>query len=47
MKFYGLPHYKIIDMLSDYMRRLDYWKPYYTKLRNFLITHRNWDSVKI
>jgi hypothetical protein len=39
---------KFIDMLSDYIQHLDYWKPYYTKkLRSFLITYRNWDYVKV
>jgi hypothetical protein len=39
---------KFVDTLGDYMWCLDYWKPYYAKrLRNFLITRRDWDSVKI
>jgi hypothetical protein len=39
---------KFVDTLGDYMWYLDYWKPYYAKrLRNFLITRRDWDSVKI
>jgi hypothetical protein len=39
---------KFIDMLSDYVRHLDYWKSYYAKkLQNFLTTRRSWDYVKI
>jgi hypothetical protein len=38
---------KFIDMLSDYIQHLDYWKPYYAKkLRDFLVTRRSWDRVK-
>ena len=38
---------KFIDMLSDYIQHLDYWKPYYAKkLRDFLATRRSWDRVK-
>jgi len=36
-----------IDKLSDYIQHIDYWRPYYAKrLRDFLITRRNWDYVK-
>lgn len=38
---------KLIDMLSDYIQHLDYWRPYYAKkLRDFLATRRSWDLVK-
>jgi len=37
----------LIDTLADYIANVEYWKPYYAKkLRNFLATRRNWDSVK-
>mgnify|MGYP001066174755 CR=1 FL=1 len=37
----------LIDMLTEYIIKLDYWKPYYSKkIREFLITRRNWDHVK-
>ena len=37
----------LVDALADYIANVEYWKPYYAKkLRNFLVTRRNWDSVK-